>query len=144
MRSLLTIILLISLLTMADGTRLMGTPNAQSVENNIKVEQIDIQANAAGASTARSDSTITGELIGVSWDKGNFTGVGTATIKTSLPLAFQIDSFNMSLGPGFRLPGVKLQGSTDEYVPYNLFSQIWVNTTGVQAWGHGMVYIIWR
>jgi hypothetical protein len=145
MKAFLIYALLVTLLlTGADATRIMGNPNAQSVEPNLVVERIDIQANATGYFSEQTESTITGELVGIAWDKGNFTGVGTTTLKAALPAAVQIDSFNLSTGSAFRLPGIKLQGSTDEYGTYNLFSPLWVNMTGGQSWGKATLYIFWR
>ena len=145
MKAILILVLLAVLfLSSADATKIMGNPNAQSIEPNLNVEQIDIQTNAAGAFAGETDSTITGELMGIAWDKGNFTAVGTTTIKTALPQAVQIDTFNLSTASAFRLPGIKLQGSTDVYGTYNLFSRVWVNMTGAQAWGKATLYILWR
>lgn len=136
--------LVILLFAGADATRIIGSPNAQPVEQNLVVEEIDIQTNATGYFSEQTDSTITGELVGIAWDKGNFTAVGNVSLNATTPARVRIDYFNLSDGSAFRLPGVKLQGSTDEYGTYNLFSRLWVNLTGAQAWGKATLYIFWR
>ena len=145
MKALIIFTLLVSaLLFSADAALIIGSHSSQPVTQDVKVERIGIQANATGYFALETDSTIIGQLMGIAWDKGNFSGVGTTTIKTVLPSAVQLDSFNLSTASGFRAEGLKLQGSTDEYIPYTLFSRIWINGTGVQNRGSATLYLIWR
>jgi len=140
----IAILVVLMVISVSHGTQILGSPSAMPIEEDLKVEQIDIQADATGVFSEQTNNKIIGELAGIAWDKGNFTGVGTVTLKTALPAGVQIDTFNLSSGSAFRMPGLKLQGSTDEYIPYSLFSKLWVNMTGAQANGSATIYIIWR
>jgi hypothetical protein len=142
MRLLLILFILAVILNPSQGTLIIGSPSAQPVDT--RVERIAIQANGTGGFVIETDNKIIGQLVGIAWDKGNFTGAGTITIKTVLPSAVQIDTFNISPASGFRVPGLKLQGSADGYTLYTLFSRLWINGTGLQNLGSATLYLIWR
>lgn len=113
-----------------------GEPAGWNVPHSITTT---IQTDGSG--NCSESRTILGELQGVIYLNGNFTGAGNVTVEYQ---GIELDDYNFTLGDAYRLPGVAIVGSTDAWRPYTLASKIWMNMTGQQANKSASVYLIYR
>jgi len=145
MRALAFLILffLMVLLFPSQATQIIGFPSAQPVTQDLRVERIDLQADASGNFHQQTPSPLIGELHSIAYVNGNFTGSGTVSIETATPSGWVIDSYNLSTGNALRFPGGLVYGSADYYVPYYLFSKVWINMTLMQANRSATIYLMW-
>jgi hypothetical protein len=85
---------------------------------------------------------IQGELLGLEYLNGNFTGAGVVRLLDDHGI--QIDTYNLSSGNTYRVPGVKITNSSDAWQAYTLSSTLWLNMTGQQANKTATVRILYR
>jgi len=143
MRLLIAILVLLLTFSVVQGERIIGSPSALPVDPNLKVWKVDIQADTNGNFSEQTGDKIIGELHSIAYENGNFTGNGTIFINSSVPSGWTIDSYNISSGNALRFPGGLVYGSADYYVPYYLFSKLWINMTSQQANGSATIYLLW-
>lgn len=121
---------------------LAGLATAQMVSSTApQTAIIHIQTDAGGNFSEQTPKVI-GEILGIQYVKGNITAAGTIVVKDSY--AIQIDSYNVSTGNAYRLPGLKIQGSTDAYEKITPAGKLWVNMTSQQANKTATVKIVYR
>jgi len=140
---LVIVLALVFLIIPSQATLIVGSPSAQPVAQDLRVERIDIQADARGNFHEQTSSPLIGELHSIACVNGNFTGNGTVSIETATPSGWVIDSYNLSSGNALRFPGGLIYGSADYYVPYYLFSKVWINMTLMQANRSATIYLMW-
>lgn len=140
--SSLRIFCFLLLISLAHAEAYYNLP-ASSVKDHIYVEKIAVQTNATGDFSGLTGA-IYGELLGIAYVNGNFSGVGTITISSSLPSGLTIDSYNLSSGNAMRAPGLQILTSTDAWARIPLIGPLVVSLSGAQHWGAGSMYIIYR
>lgn len=102
---------------------------------------IHIQTDAGG-NFSEQTSKVVGEILAIQYVKGNITAAGTIVIKDAQGI--QLDSYNVSTGNAYRLPGIKILGSTDAYEKITPAGKLWANMTSQQANKTATVKIVYR
>jgi hypothetical protein len=102
---------------------------------------VTLTTNSHG-NTSLETRLIQGELLGLEYLNGNFTGAGVVRLLDDHGI--QIDTYNLSSGNTYRVPGVKITNSTDAWHPYTLSSTLWLNMTLQQVNKTAAVRIMYR
>jgi hypothetical protein len=106
------------------------------------VTQVNVHANATGYYSGTAN--VFGELLGILYDKGNFTGAGTIVTTMTKPSGVAVDTYNVSPGSAYREPGTKFLTSTDAWSHLSIIAPLTVSMTSGQANGGATVYFIYR
>lgn len=104
-------------------------------------QTISIITDASGNFSQQTARQV-GQLEGIAFVNGNFTGNGTLNITDARGIS--IDSYNLSNGSVYRLPGVLFAGSTDAWAPIVPASKIWLNMTGQQDNATAEITVMWQ
>jgi|GEM_PF-2343278 len=102
---------------------------------------VTITTNSHG-NTSPETRLIQGELLGLEYLNGNFTGAGVVRLLDDHGI--QIDTYNLSSGNAYRVPGVKITNSTDAWRAYTISSTLWLNMTEQQDNASATVRILYR
>jgi len=133
MRALIIFLMLILALPPVSGQiAIDSTPHTVSV---------NLVTDSSG-NASEETRLIQGELLGLEYLNGNFTGGGNVTLLDDHGV--QIDTYNLSSGNAYRLPGLKYASSSDAWSTYTLSSTLWLNMTEQQDNKTATVRIMYR